>query len=36
MKVELLGREFQLYEQDGQNYFSAKIVGEILDYRKMP
>ena len=32
VKVELLGKEFQLYEQDGQSYFSAKIVGEILGY----
>lgn len=31
-KVEILGNELQLYADDKERYFSAKEVGEILEY----
>lgn len=31
-KVEILGNELQLYADDEERYFSAKEVGEILEY----
>ena len=34
VKVELLGKEFQLYEKDGEKYFSASEVGELVGYSK--